>query len=463
MASTTTTTTNTSSNNHPVVHLWLRDEVKPFEQRTPLTPLDAQFLIQQHGYKISVERSLTRAFSDAEYEQVGCELVPSHSWVLPLLHGQQECTDTTATTNTTNNNNFYILGLKELPLPNTTVTSSNGMTIQVPQYLTSQRHIFFAHCYKRQSDWKETMSRFSTHPSSEILDLEFLNLDNGRRVAAFGYAAGFNGMAMGLITYCKQILSNYSLEELNQQVQPFKNRNELIQYIKNLLSQIDHIPKVLVLGALGRCGSGSVKCAELCGIPSSHLIQWDLKETSRGGPFNELSTDIDILVNDIYLSGKIEPFLTMEMVQRSDRRLSVLVDVSCDVTNPYNPFPINSQVTTFDAPVRRVVEMACSSSSSSSCSSEFTTKPLDVIAIDHLPTMTPQESSEEFSNALVRYLAELKNVNFESITPLETSLSNTDATTTTTTTTTEGVRVWLRAHELFLKKLEEYQHEKVEM
>ncbi|KAG2386951.1 hypothetical protein C9374_001986 [Naegleria lovaniensis] len=442
------------TNNH-TIHLWLRDEVKPFEQRTPLTPLDAQYLIQQHGFKISVERSQTRAFSDSEYEQVGCELVPSHSWILPLLqqeqqqqhqeyqehqeHQQQQQQDTTS------NNNFYILGLKELPLPNTTVQSSNGLTIQVPQYLTGQRHIFFAHCYKRQSDWKDTMSRFSTHPSSEILDLEFLNLDNGRRVAAFGYAAGFNGMAMGLITYCKQILSNNNFEELNQQVQPFKNRNELIQYIKNLLSQIDHIPKVLVLGALGRCGSGSVKCAELCGIPSSHLIQWDLKETSRGGPFDELSTDIDILVNDIYLSGKIEPFLTMEMVQRSTRRLSVLVDVSCDVTNPYNPFPINSQVTTFDAPVRRVI-----------CVDENldTRKPLDVIAIDHLPTMTPQESSEEFSNALVKYLAELKKVNFSVM-----SSSSSDLSSNGEEETSEGVRVWLRAHELFLKKLEEYKSE----
>ncbi|EFC48623.1 saccharopine dehydrogenase [Naegleria gruberi] len=393
------------------VHLWLRDEVKPFEQRTALTPSDAEKLIKEFNFKITVEKSVTRAFDDEEYVKVGCQLVESNSWITQAPKLEE-------------NDNFYILGLKELPLGNTQLGD-----IQVP-HLLSQRHIFFAHCFKRQSDWKDTMSRFvQAEPRpGQILDLEFLNLDNGRRVAAFGYAAGFNGMAMGLLTYCKQKLHSNDLEVLNEIVKPFKNRTELVNHIKDLLSKLDHTPKCLVLGALGRCGSGSVKCAELCGIPESHLIKWDLNETKAGGPFPQLSTDVDILVNDIYLSGEIKPFLTMEMAQKGDRRMSVFIDVSCDVTNPFNPFPINNQVTTFDRPVRRV--------------DNTNNLPLDVIAIDHLPTMTPQESSDEFSNALVTYLAELRNVNF----------SNEQGET-------EGIRVWLRANQLFEKKVQEFKQE----
>ena len=33
-----------------------------------------------------------------------------------------------------------------------------------------------------------------------------------------------------------------------------------------------------------------------------------------------------------------------------NRRLSVVVDVSCDTTNPYNPIPIYNVNTTFDKP-----------------------------------------------------------------------------------------------------------------
>jgi len=403
-------------------HIWLRDEVKPFEQRTALTPSDAEKLIKEQGFKITVEKSKVRCFSDEMYEQVGCELVASNSWIHAAPKIQA-------------NDQFFILGLKELPLPDTHLDGVG----QVPKVLP-QRHIFFAHCYKRQSDWKDTMSRFVlAEPQGEILDLEFLNLDNGRRVAAFGFAAGFNGMAMGLITYCKQLLHGDDLKEVNKQVDPFKNRHELIEYIKSLLAKVE-TPKVLVLGALGRCGSGSVKCAEMCGLPADKIIKWDIQETQKGGPFPELATDIDILVNDIYLSGKIEPFLTMDMVNQDNRKLRVFIDVSCDVTNPYNPFPINNQVTTFDQPIRRVTPANA--------------KPLDVCAIDHLPTMTPQESSDEFSNALVPYLAQLKNVKFVS-----SQIGNDEKLEVVKDSTTEGMRVWIRARELYAKKVEEFNQE----
>ncbi|KAL9642230.1 hypothetical protein ABK040_007231 [Willaertia magna] len=399
----------------PLVHLHLRDEVKAFEHRVAITPEDAKLLIEKHGYKIDVESSKTRCFSDEEYKKVGCEIVPTHSWIKIT------------------NPNTFIVGLKELPDPNTVLDN-----ITVPKFLPSQRHIYFAHCYKRQSDWKDTLSRFAlAQPKGEILDLEFLNHDNGRRVAAFGVSAGFNGMAMGIITYCLQHIHNNDFNELNKQVESFETRKDLIEYIKGLLNKVEKKPTVLVLGALGRCGSGSVQCAEMCGI--TDIVKWDINETKQGGPFHQLSTDIDILVNDIYLSGKIEPFLTFGMIKEhgKTRRLTVFIDVSCDVTNPYNPFPINNKATTFDKPLRRVVEP----------SEENSFRPLDVCAIDHLPTMTPQESSQEFSSSLVTFIAELKNVDFNE----EMNEENGNDLTVGT----EGVRVWRRARSLYIKKSNE--------
>ena len=77
----------------------------------------------------------------------------------------------------------------------------------------------------------------------------------------------------------------------------------------------------------------------------------DMAETAKGGPFQEI-LDVDIFVNCIYLTSKIPSFITREQIidAGKQRRLSVVVDVSCDTTNPFNPIPIYSINTTFSNP-----------------------------------------------------------------------------------------------------------------
>jgi saccharopine dehydrogenase (NAD+, L-lysine-forming) len=87
------------------------------------------------------------------------------------------------------------------------------------------------------------------------------------------------------------------------------------------------------------------------GFFRNDILRWDLAETAKGGPFREI-LDVDIFVNCIYLAAKIPSFVTRELIVApgKDRRLSVVVDVSCDITNPFNPIPIYSINTTFSAP-----------------------------------------------------------------------------------------------------------------
>jgi len=59
--------------------LHLRSETKPLEHRSALTPHTAAELIKA-GYVVNVERSPERIFDDAEFEAVGCTLVPEGSW-----------------------------------------------------------------------------------------------------------------------------------------------------------------------------------------------------------------------------------------------------------------------------------------------------------------------------------------------------------------------------------------------
>ena len=41
-------------------------------------------------------------------------------------------------------------------------------------------------------------------------------------------------------------------------------------------------PRVLIIGALGRCGSGAVDLCLRAGVPNENVLKWDLAETGNG-------------------------------------------------------------------------------------------------------------------------------------------------------------------------------------
>lgn len=329
----------------------LRAEFKPGERRTPLPPFAAAELIAA-GYKVLVEKSPNRAFSDEEFAAAGCELVESGYW-------------RTAPKDT------IVLGLKELP--------EDGSPIE-------HTHIYFAHCYKNQAGWEELLGRFVKGRGS-LLDLEFLVDDKGRRVAAFGRPAGLVGAALGVLLWVhQQLLPDVPFPEC----QPWKDEHEMIEKVKAELALLGKKPRVCVIGALGRCGSGAAHILSEIGLTDTGL--WDLEETKRGGPFPELVTDFDVVINCIYLSGPIPPFITNQTLDLPNRRMTVIVDVSCDTSNPHNPLPVYSRGTTLMEPVLRL----------------RSSPPADIIAIDHLPTLLPRESSTAFARDLLPHLKVLR-------------------------------------------------------
>ncbi|KZT74771.1 saccharopine dehydrogenase [Daedalea quercina L-15889] len=356
--------------------LWLRCETKEFERRAALTPVTSKKLIDA-GFDIYVERDAQRIFDDAEFEAVGCKLVPNNSW-------PSAPTD------------IPIIGLKELPesdapLPHT--------------------HIQFAHCYKRQAGWSSILARFHKGKGT-LYDLEFLTDDSGRRVAAFGFHAGFAGAAAGALAYAAQ-KNGQTLGQL----EPYANEMAMVEAVKQALGGSGKGVKALVIGALGRCGGGAVDLFRKIGVEEDDIFKWDMAETAKGGPFQEI-LDVDIFVNCIYLSSSIPHFVTKEQLQAAgkNRRLSVVVDVSCDTTNPHNPIPIYDINTTFSHPTVPV-DVGPEN------------PPLSVISIDHLPTLLPREASEQFSSDLLPSLLELPN--------------------------RETARVWTDAEKLYQEKLAE--------
>ena len=151
-----------------MTHLWLRAEQRPHEERTGLMPSGAAALIAA-GIRVTVERSSVRAVPLEGYVSAGCGIAPENSWPDAPRDA-------------------VIFGLKELPDDGTPLT---------------HRHIMFGHAYKGQPAGQVLLRRFRTGGGA-LYDLEYLVDDRGRRVAAFGYWAGYAGAAVALKCHAAQ-------------------------------------------------------------------------------------------------------------------------------------------------------------------------------------------------------------------------------------------------------------------
>ncbi len=320
--------------------LWIRHETRSTEQRAPVVPDDAERLVHE-GFAVTVEESPQRAFPLADYVAAGCRTAPAGSW-------QDADPD------------LYIVGLKELP--------------DEPKSLR-HRHIYFGHAYKGQPGADLLLDRFAAGGGC-LLDVEYLVDGDGRRLAAFGYWAGYVGAALGVL-HTRGLLATPLAQS---------NRDSLDDLLRR---SVDAAPalRALVIGALGRCGRGASDALLTAGIDPT---RWDLAET-RDLDRSAL-LDHDLLVNAVLASRPVPPFVTGADLDNPARRLRVLADISCDVGSPCNVLPIYDRTTTWQEPVLRL---------------RSGSDPVDLIAIDNLPSLLPREASLSFSAELTPLLSVL--------------------------------------------------------
>jgi len=332
-----------------MVHLWVRAEQRASEQRVGITPQGVQKMLDA-GHKVTVEKSSSRAIKIDDYKQTGCNIADEHSWVNAPADA-------------------IIFGLKEL--------DTDGPNLK-------HKHIMFGHAYKGQSDGPALLTRFKNAGGS-LYDLEYLTQKNGKRVAAFGYWAGFAGAAVGLQVWIAQQQGN---EAGPKSVGVYTSREALIEELKAELKT--EKPTSIVIGALGRVGTGACDLLETLRL---EVTKWDMNETVSGGPFPQIMQH-NIFVNCI-LAGPSVPVFVPKTAVEAQRKLTVIADISCDPSSEFNPIPIYSEASTFTNPVTRVTG---------------TPTPLDVTAIDNLPSMLPVESSQDYAEQLLPYLLQLDEI-----------------------------------------------------
>jgi len=329
-----------------MTHLWVRAEQRPNEERVGLTPDGARALIAA-GIAVTVEDSSVRAIPIDGYRDAGCTIAAENSW--------PEAPE-----------DAIVFGLKELPEDGTPLP---------------HRHIMFGHAFKGQHSGKELLRRFKAGGGT-LYDLEYLVDEAGRRVAAFGYWAGYAGAAVTLKAWAAQRRGG-----ICGPVGVYSGKDALLS---ELGAELDALktdrPRAIVIGALGRVGTGA---ADLCEAVGVSVTKWDMDETASGGPFPEILAH-DIFLNCIFARPGTPVFVPKTALTES-RRLTAIGDVACDPDSDYNPVPVYDRATTWDAPVVRVAEDPV----------------LDVMAIDNLPSMLPVESSEDYAAQLLPSLLTL--------------------------------------------------------
>ncbi|MEY4983569.1 MAG: hypothetical protein RIR62_1835 [Pseudomonadota bacterium] len=330
-----------------MTHLWVRAEQRPNEERVGLTHEGAAALVRA-GLRVSVEESSVRAIPIDGYRAAGCEIVAENLWP----QAPQDA---------------IIFGLKELPEDGTPLT---------------HRHIMFGHAYKGQPAGRELLKRFKAGGGT-LYDLEYLVNEDGRRVAAFGYWAGFAGAAISLKCWAAQQRGG-----ICGPVAKYPGKAALIADLTRELAGLNR-PRAIVIGALGRVGTGAADLCEQMGVA---VTKWDMAETASGGPFPQ------VLEHEIFLNCILArpgcPVFVPASAKTDPRKLTVIGDIACDPTSDFSPIKVYDRATDWAAPALRVAD----------------NPPLDVTAIDNLPSLLPVESSEDYAAQLLPSLLTLTDL-----------------------------------------------------
>ena len=234
-----------------MTHLWVRAEQRPNEERVGLTPEGAAALVKA-GIRVTVEESPRSAPSrSTATARRAARLRAENLW--PKAPADA-----------------IIFGLKELPEDGTPLT---------------HRHIMFGHAYKGQPAGQVLLKRFKAGGGT-LYDLEYLVDEDGRRVAAFGYWAGYAGAAVSLKCWAAQ--QRGGICRAGARNAPARRRCWPIW--RPSLAGLPR-PRAIIIGALGRVGTGA---ADLCAAMGVAVTKWDMAETASGGPFPEVLAARDL-------------------------------------------------------------------------------------------------------------------------------------------------------------------------
>ena len=357
----------------------VKERKNPPDRRVVFTPDELVRLQQQHPeVTVQVESSDIRVFSDADYESLG----------IAVANDISDCD--------------VFFGVKEIP---------------VDALLPNKKYFFFSHTIKKQSHNRKLLQAVLAK-NIELYDHETIVDVNNKRLIGFGRYAGIVGAYNGFRAFGIK----YDLFNLPK-AETLKSKEDLVARLKR-----QTLPNIkIVLTGHGKVGMGAKEILDGMKIKQVSTNDFLTKIYSQA-----VYTQIDVLdynkrldgqvldktdfyrnpqeytsnferytkVADIFIAGHFHSngspdILTLEMLKKSDFKIKVVADISCDVEGP---IASTLRASTIAEPFYGFLP--------SENKEVPYTHPgsIMVMAVDNLPCELPKDSSEGFGEMFMEHV-----------------------------------------------------------
>ncbi len=398
-----------------------REDKNEWERRVPLVPADLKKLVEENGIRFRVQPSPIRAFADAEFAAAGVEVEEDLS----------SCP--------------VVIAVKEIP---------------TRLLLENRTYIYFSHTIKGQ-DYNMAMLRRLMELKCNLIDYERIIDDQGRRLIFFGRFAGVAGMVETLAAFGRRLRWEGTPNVFEAVQQPYRygsldEAKEAVSRVGEVIAR-DGLPPQLCPLVCGFTGYGNVsKGAQeiydllpVRSITPAQLLagEWEGRDDPRTlwkvefheqdmarpadesagfvlqeyydhperyvSAFGQYLPLMTLMVNCIYWTEDYPRLATRQQLLDlygggTAPKLRVIGDISCDIdgatectvkaTEPGNP------VYVYDPASGKAIDGVEGNG------------PV-VMPVDNLPCELPLNSSEEFSEALHRFVPGIAAADFSG--PLE--------------------------------------------
>lgn len=358
----------------------IREGKVPPDSRVALIPEQVKAIEESGQFKVLIQPSPNRCYSDEEYKSQG----------LALSEDMESCD--------------YLIGIKEVPKS---------------QLIADKKYFFFSHTFKKQP-YNQALLQKIIDDKITLMDYEVLTNDDGKRVIAFGYFAGMVGAHNALYTYAQRTQS-FSLKRLKDCFD-YKEATEIYKATK-------FPPVKIVLTGTGRVGSGAKKVLLDMGVKEvskteflgSHfdyavftqLAPLDYVRRKDGvskpvSDFFENPTDYesifdpytkvsDIMINGIYWDNAAPAFFTIPDMATQDFTIKVISDVTCDIA-PVSSIPSTLKASTIADPI---FGFDPATGKETTAHQDHV---IDMMTIDNLPNELPRDASKAFGEMFTEHV-----------------------------------------------------------
>ena len=355
----------------------IREGKVPPDKRVPFTPLQTEEIEQLFPeVKVVVQKSDFRCFKDSEYQELD----------ISVSEKVDHCD--------------ILMGIKEVP---------------IAELIPDKTYLFFSHTIKKQP-YNRKLLQEVLKKNIRLIDYEAIKDRQGNRQVAFGRYAGIVGAYNGLWTYGKRF-KTFSLRRAHE---CFDVNDLKLELRKVKLPNV----KIILTGA-GRVGKGAMETLDSAGIRKVRpydflsknfdepvyvqLSSADYHNRREGGHFNRdefhkyperydsifkhFANAADILLAGAYWNPKAPVLFTKEDMLKSDFRIKVIADITCDIDGSV---PSTKKASSIVDPIYDYDAKTDSVKPPLSSEKFFT-----VMAIDNLPCELPRSASEEFGRDLI--------------------------------------------------------------